>query len=141
MEIISKDLHKSNKYDGAFFWVCDYRFNTMDKKPIRHIKPMRVQMRQTIEDHPFYNGIHYIIRFYKLNKKGEASASNPLKLWDNTSWAEPLKIFTEEAECRAAYRALCIKNEERLYEWFRKCKARRDSLEEEFEKAITENSP
>lgn len=94
--------------DGKTVWICDYRINNFDEKPIRKVLPQKVVIRSNAETKKrvYYSESH----FAPLSKKGQ-----PLKkvipLFDNTGFryrtGTPLNVFTTEKECRSHFLEQC----------------------------------
>lgn len=104
------DTHKD--VIGKTVWICDYRFNNVLEKPIRHIKPTKVEIFDNF-DLPKHKTVYYsTIHFRPYGKKGQ-----PLKQiiapFDNTGFRSctgvSLNIFLTEEECIEHYLNQCQK--------------------------------
>ncbi len=102
MEIIMrleiKDII-SGSLDGMDVWVCDYRPNGPDKKPIRNLSPRRVKIvpKETTRRRIYYSESC----FQEYGKNGLLQKFLPV--FDNTGFrsytGEPLQVFDDEVEC------------------------------------------
>ncbi|QWU14231.1 hypothetical protein SAMN04487895_101521 [Paenibacillus sophorae] len=109
-------LHKDYKDKVVIdeeVWICDYRFNDIDNKPIRHVKPKKVVVWSN-KDLPknkkvFYSEFHF--REIKENGKPSSTVIGP---YDNTGYRAytgvSLNIFYSEEECRKHYKKQCKEN-------------------------------
>lgn len=106
MELNSKEVSEG-EHDGKEVWICDYRYSDFNNKPIRHVKPTKVNILNNSETDKRVNYSHSFFR--EGTKK-----SSVIKLFDNTGYrwyaGVPLKVFTEEAECREYYRNAAKEN-------------------------------
>ena len=104
MKIDIKEITSGSR-DGELVWICDYRHNDINKKPIRHIRPTQVMIRSNNEINKtiYYSNSH----FAKLNKKGEPLKSGVIPVFDNTGYRSftgvPVDAFDDETECNEAY--------------------------------------
>ena len=91
---------REGKYIGQELWVCDYRYNDFNNKPIRHVKPTKVKC---LSNNETKNRIYYSECFFREGEK----KSSLIKLFDNTGYRSfsgiSLEVFTEEQECIEAY--------------------------------------
>ena len=106
MQLNVKEIAEG-KHDGKKVWICDYRFNNLDEKPIRHVPPTEVLIRANseIKDRVYYSESHFAL----LNKAGVPGAKIT-KLYDNTGYRSypgtPLDVYDNETECKARYEEL-----------------------------------
>lgn len=98
------------KHNNKIVWICDLRYNDYTQKPIRHIKPTKVLIRDNSQTtkNIYYSASHFV----GLNKKGEPIKSKVISLFDNTGFRSrtgtPLDCFETEAECIEGYKKLCV---------------------------------
>ncbi len=101
---------KDNLRAGDIVYICDYRFNNIDEKPIRHVQPQKVMVFSN-DDLPKNKTVYYSEHHFRpLNAKG-----NPLiKIiapYDNTGYRSytgvSLNIFLSEEECLKHYQKQC----------------------------------
>lgn len=98
MELEHKEV-ANGKYIGQELWVCDYRYIDFDNKPIRHVKPTKVNCVSINETN---KRVHSSECFFREGEK----KSSIIKLYDNTGYrGTPLKVFTTEVECLEEYSA------------------------------------
>lgn len=107
MEINIKDV-TSGKLDGQMVWICDLRFNDYANKPIRHVKPTIVLVRNNeyTKKRVYYSESHFV----ELNKYGDPVNSKIIAPFDNTGYRTyagvPVKCFDSQSECEAGYNRL-----------------------------------
>lgn len=103
MQLESKDV-KDGKHDGEIVWICDYRYNDYGDKPIRHVKPTRVIIRNKEETS---KRILYSESFFSKLGKNDKPLAAVIAIVDNTGYrmlsGVSLSVFTTEAECNAHY--------------------------------------
>ena len=101
MKLDPKEI-KEGKYIGQELWVCDYRYKDFNNKPIRHVKPTKVNCVSNTETD---EKIYYSECFFREGEK----KSSIIRLYDNTGYRMypgiPLQVFTTEEECRAEFSA------------------------------------
>ena len=94
---------RAGDYIGQELWVCDYRYNSFDVKPIRHVPPTKVKC---LSKEDTDKTIYYSECFFREGSK----KSSVIKLYDNTGYRSlagvALKVFTTEQECIDAYNEL-----------------------------------
>lgn len=110
------------KHNDKHVWICDFRSGKdWTNRPIRHVKPMEVlvQSNEHTKQHIHYSDSHFV----KLRKNGLPSVSI-IKLFDNTGYRSftgtALRVFDNEAECRACYREMgekIIEEKGRIVGW------------------------
>lgn len=95
---------------GDEVWVCDYRYETVANKAIRHVVPQKV----VVEDNSklpanktvYYSNVHFLP--VGANGKPKKQVIAP---FDNTGYrgytGVSLQIFATEQECRDAYVRQC----------------------------------
>jgi len=92
----------NGKYIGQELWICDYRYNDFNNKPIRHVHPTKVNCLSISETE---KRVYYSECFFREGIK----KSSLIRLYDNTGYRMypgiALQIFTTEEECRAEYSA------------------------------------
>jgi hypothetical protein len=108
MKIDHKEIARG-QWDGQLIWVCDFRQDDLNKKPIRNISPTQVKVRPNTETR---NRVNYSQSFTSpLNKKTGVPLSKEIKIFDNTGWRSytgvALAAFTTEEECMAHYATQC----------------------------------
>ena len=108
MKIDHKEI-ATGQWDGQLIWVCDFRQEDLNKKPIRNVSPAQVKVRPSTEAK---NTIYYSESFMSpLNKKTREPLSKEIKIFDNTGWRSyagvALAAFTTEEECVAHYITQC----------------------------------
>lgn len=104
MKIDIKDVIDGSM-NGEIVWICDYRHNDINDKPIRKIEPIKVIIRSTDE---IKNRVYYSNSFFsKIGKNEKPQKSSIIKVYDNTGFrsypGEPVHVFTDEKECREFY--------------------------------------
>lgn len=101
MKLEHKEVANGN-YIGQELWVCDYRYNDFNNKPIRHIRPTKVNCVSIEETN---KRVYYSECFFREGEK----KSSVIKLYDNTGYRTypgiSLQVFTTEEECRKEYSA------------------------------------
>lgn len=99
MKLEAKEI-AVGKYIGQELWVCDYRYDNFGNKPIRHVRPTKVNCVSIDETN---KRVNYSECFFREGDK----KSSLIKLYDNTGYRTfpgiPLQSFTTEQECRKAY--------------------------------------
>lgn len=118
---------------GDEVWICDYRFETVANKPIRHVVPQKV----VIEDNsnlPANKKIYYSsIHFLPLGKNGKPK-KQVIAPFDNTGYrgytGVSLQIFATEKECREAYVRQCKSIEAKILSARAATIARFDAMEQ-----------
>ncbi len=95
---------------GDVVWICDYRFNDIDNKPIRHVRPTKVVVTSN-DDLPRGKRVYYSdIHFRPFGKSGQPKAQ-VIAPYDNTGFRAyrgvALHVFSTEEECIAHYAAQC----------------------------------
>lgn len=97
-------------------WICDYRFNDIQEKPIRHLPPQEVAVISNTEL-PKNKTVYYSeFHFRPLGKKGNV-LSSVISPYDNTGYRSytgvSINIFLDKDECIEHYLNQCyeIKNE------------------------------
>ena len=128
MKLNSKDLAQG-KYIGEEFWICDYRYNDFNNKPIRHVPPTKVNCLSKKETE---KTVYYSECFFRQGEK----KSSLIKLYDNTGYRSypgiALEVFTTEKECIKAYSA----QKEKLRKEFYKYKEQQLDLLDKIEKQL-----
>lgn len=107
MKIDIKEITEGNKWSGKIVWICDFRRPDLNKKPIRHVKPTKVIVRNnnemTKKQKIYYSENH----FCKLNNKDEIINSGVIPVFDNTGYRAytgvPVSVFDNEEECNKEY--------------------------------------
>ena len=95
---------------GNHVYVCDYRFvNGYDKKPARHVKPTKVEIRESEEAK---NSVYYSETVYiPFKKNGELNFNKQINPFDNTGYrmhtGVDMQVFLTEKECKDYYKKLC----------------------------------
>lgn len=102
-------------YVGRTLYVCDFRYNDIFKKPIRHIKPTEVVV---IRKEDTTKTIYYSSHCFAPVKRGNPDNNKAISVFDNTGFrsypGEPVQIFDNYEECKQAYIQMCNYNRERL---------------------------
>lgn len=105
-DIISPSDVANGSLDGQIVWVCDYRFNDFNNKPIRHVPPTKAIIVAAGSEKINYSNSY----FMALNEHGAVKKSKKIKLYDATGWRSfpgiPLNIFTTEQACKDKYTEL-----------------------------------
>lgn len=91
---------------GNKVWVCDYRYNDITNKPIRHIRPTEVQILDN-KDMPGNKIVYYSeIHFRPLSKNG-AVLKKVIAPFDNTGYKSntgtSINVFLTKEECHEHY--------------------------------------
>jgi len=108
MKINTSDITKNNTYLNKDVWVCDLRFNNGIEKPIRKVKPIKVNVQSAeLAKKTIYYSNNALIPY---NKKGELNFNQAIGIYDNTGFRSfpgvPLEIFDSEEECVERYKWL-----------------------------------
>lgn len=108
MEIDIKEITDSSVWIGKRVWICDFRQPDLNKKPIRHVQPIEVEVCSN-EDLPKNKRIYYSENhFRKIGAKGLTKDIIPV--FDNTGYRSfagtPVKAFDNQQECYAAYNVM-----------------------------------
>ncbi|MBE7896095.1 hypothetical protein G7L40_20655 [Paenibacillus polymyxa] len=98
---------------GEEVWICDYRYNDVDNKAIRHIPPKKVVVVNN-EDLPKNKRVYYSeFHFRELKESGKLS-STVIAPYDNTGYRAytgvSLNIFYDKEECIKHYLNQCVEN-------------------------------
>ncbi|WP_440110007.1 hypothetical protein [Paenibacillus sp. QZ-Y1] len=98
---------------GEEVWICDYRYNDVDNKPIRHISPKKVVVVSN-EDLPKNKRVYYSeFHFRGLRESGKMS-NTVIAPYDNTGYRAyagvPLNIFYDKEERIKHYLNQCVEN-------------------------------
>lgn len=98
---------------GEHVYICDYRFNSIDDKPIRHIQPMKVVVCSN-DDLPKNKRVYYSDIHFRPVGENDKIQSRIIAPFDNTGYRAytgvSLNIFYDEKECKEFYRQQCNKN-------------------------------
>ena len=94
---------------GKEFWICDYRVNDVDNKPIRNVFPKLVRVFSNDElsknKNVYYSPIHF------REVKGKKVLSAIIAPYDNTGYRAytgvSLNIFNTQKECRECFERQC----------------------------------
>lgn len=90
---------------GKTVWICDFRFNDVLEKPIRHVQPTEVTIVDNSEL-PKGKKVYYSDVFFR--PVGTKKAIGP---YDNTGYRSypgtSVQVFLSERECREKYWAMC----------------------------------
>lgn len=99
--------YREQAVDGERVWICDYRFNSVDDKAIRHVRPTEVFAVKTVTP-PATRWDHEVIsyHFQPVGKKGQM-LSTKIKPYDNTARGSAVHVFRTEGECKAHYDSQC----------------------------------
>jgi hypothetical protein len=130
MELIDKKQHL---IAGMVVWACDYRYTSLDDKPIRHVKPTKCLVRHTDEtDKNIYYSDFFLSPY---GKKGQI-LKRVIPIYDNTGYrtmsGTALLMFDNEIECREAYKEFKTKNLLLLASWWKRKQATFDEMFEQF---------
>ena len=119
----------NGEYIGQELWICDYRYNDFGNKPIRHVKPIKVNCLSIRETD---KRVYYSECFFREGEK----KSSLIKLFDNTGYRSfpgvALEVFTTEEECVKAYNSA----KEKLRKDFQQYKERQLLILDEIEKEL-----
>jgi hypothetical protein len=131
MELLTEDVAKG-LHIGEYVWICDYRYLDFAKNPIRHIPPTKCLIRSEEETSKI---CYYSDCFFSPVSKKSGLTKKIIHLFDNTGYKSntgtPLKVFTQEKECREYYAKRCAD----LYKDFYNYKK---ALEEELDARLTQ---
>lgn len=105
MQIETKEV-REGLHDGKTVWICHYNQPSLDKKPLRHVKPTRCLVCPN-EELPKNKRVYYSkSHFRPLNVIGN-KLSNVLSPVDNTGYrssiGNELFVFDNEQECVECY--------------------------------------
>lgn len=109
MEIAISEI-TTGKWDDKYVWICDYRYLDINTKPIRHIEPQRVLVRDNHETVKrfYYSESHFV----GLKRDGTPAKNRLISVFDNTGYRSrtgtPVRAFTTEKECKEAYNDFCV---------------------------------
>lgn len=95
---------------GDLVYICDYRYNDINNKAIRHIKPQKVAIVSN-NDIPKNKTVYYSDHHFRpLTSKGLPS-SKIIAPYDNTGYrfytGTSLNIFLTEKECIEFFKKQC----------------------------------
>lgn len=119
---------------GMILWACDYRYNDINNKPIRHLKPTQVMvMPKSKTKRRIYYSDFYLAPIGKSGK--------PLKkvipIFDNTGYrgytGVPVQLFLLEYQCIAVYKDFKKKARIQLEEWYTESTKRYEAIKGELE--------
>ncbi len=108
----------SGKYDGKMVYICDYRFNDVNNKPIRFIFPQKVLVvsAKDVDKRIYYSSSCFLA----LNKKGEPT-SKIIPVVDNTGFRSisgvPCKTFETFEECVFEFKEMVKENIKQIEKW------------------------
>lgn len=132
MKIEPKDI-ENGSFNGRYVWVCDYRYNDINDKPIRHVHPQRVLVRSNSElqgKKIYYSESHFV----ELNSKNKPT-SKVIALFDNTGFRSypgvPVNVFDNEQECLVHYHGQKEEILNMLETWKTRMDHRYQSMKEE----------
>lgn len=104
-----KSVYKINEE----VWICDYRYNDIDNKPIRHVQPKKVVVVGN-EELPKNKKVYYSDFHFRAIKENGKPSSAIIAPYDNTGYrsytGESLNIFYSEKECKQHYKKQCKEN-------------------------------
>ena len=88
---------------GQKVYICDFRQEDLNKKPIRNVQPMLVQVVSN-DDLPKNKTVYYSdVHFRMIKSKGEGVTSRIIAPFDNTGYRSysgvMLNIFDNYEEC------------------------------------------
>jgi hypothetical protein len=88
---------------GQKVYICDYRQEDLNKKPIRNVNPMLVQVVSN-DDLPKNKTVYYSeLHFRMIKNKGEGVTARIIPPFDNTGYRSypgvMLNIFDNYEEC------------------------------------------
>lgn len=95
---------------GDKVWICDYRYNDVQEKAIRHVAPQEVAIVSN-EDLPKNKTVYYSdIHFRPIGKKGNTLA-RIIAPYDNTGYRSytgvSINIFLTKEDCINHYLKQC----------------------------------
>lgn len=94
----------NGRCNGKDLWICDLRYNDYSDRPIRHVKPQLVRVRDNSETK---KTIYYSRSFFSPLKKNGEPYAKVIAVVDNTGFrmrsGTAVEIFTTEEECRECY--------------------------------------
>ncbi|PIH59033.1 hypothetical protein [Paenibacillus sp. LK1] len=98
---------------GDVVWICDYRYNDVDNKAIRHIPPKKVVVISN-EDLPKNKKVYYSDFHFREVKGNEKLSSAVIAPYDNTGYRAyagvSLSIFRTKEGCVNHYLKQCLDN-------------------------------
>jgi len=140
---INELVEENSSHIGKKLWISDFRQDDLDKKPIRCVRPQMALLRSNTEINS-RKRIHYSDNhFVGLNKKGEPSKSKIIAIFDNTGYrsypGEPIQIFDDEQECRAAFITQAEEIGQRVDERIKSATKHWESVRQDINKEINDN--
>lgn len=112
MEYKFEDV-RTGSINDKIIYVCDYRYNDFNDKPIRHIKPTKVLVKSN-DNLPKNKNIYYSECHLVVLGKEDKPTSKILSIADNTGYRSfagtPLRMFDNLEECQQAYKEFVKKN-------------------------------
>lgn len=110
---------RSGSMDGDTVFICDYRQEDLNKKPIRNVKPQEVFVCGN-DELPENKKIYYSDSHFRAKNKDGSKSSKIIPLFDNTGFRSfagvALEVFDNMEECAEAYRCAVISVIDRLEE-------------------------
>lgn len=119
----------AGKYDGKMIYICDYRFNDVNDKPIRFILPQKVLVvsAEDVDKNIYYSKSCFLA----LNKKGEPT-NKVIAVFDNTGFRSitgtPCKVFDNMTDCITEFKVMVNDNIKKIDEWKKSQDARYSDL-------------
>lgn len=108
----------NGKYNGKMIYICDYRFNDVNDKPIRFILPQKVLVvsAKDVDKRIYYSESCFLA----LNKKGEPT-SKVIPVVDNTGFRSisgtPCRTFETMEECLTSFKEMVRENIKKIDDW------------------------
>lgn len=129
--------------NGKKVWICDYRFNDMSEKAIRHIKPTLVLVRDNSETKKrIYDSCSH---FVAINSKGKPLETRVITPFDNTRsrWSTGImvRVFDNEKECKEEYVRMCRVIAADFQRWIEAQTAYVNIFLNKINKEISDNTP
>lgn len=124
---------------GKRVWICDYRFNDIAQKPIRHVKPTEVLIVSN-DDLPKNKIVYYSeIHFKPIGKTGK-TLKQIIAPYDNTGYRSStgtsVNIFLSESECVEHYLTQCEMIKKEIEEERKRANRRLDSMIKDIDSTI-----
>jgi len=105
-------------YNGKMVYICDYRFNDVNDKPIRFIIPQKVLVvsSKDVDKRIYYSDSCFLV----LNKKDEPT-KKIISIFDNTGFRSfpgiPCKVFSTMEECTTEFKKMVQENIKQIEVW------------------------
>ncbi len=131
MELTFEQAKNRAESGDDVFWVCDYRFDTLDHKAIRAVSPTQARMRT------YEQGARHT-SFNIISSKTGRETTRSIKYWDNTAYGDHLHIFVSEKEAWECFKGQADAIMEQVAEYRRRTLDRLAGIESTLHNLLTE---